>query len=172
LSEIPILQEVNGPSPAYNRRMKNMRHIRVLSVPLFVIVVTTLVFSSEDVSTLSGTVTDQLGAVIPGAKLFIHWNTPRSMGPKEPVKYDDLVVTDTAGKFSIPLRPGFYDVCVHARAFSPACKTLALSRGMDSTYNPALEINRVIVEEFGDEFPPMPVKPIPSEIPKLLPLPK
>src|SRR5262245_16833287 len=60
-------------------------------------------------STISGTVTDQQGAVVPGATVtatFQQTNQPRS------------VVTDASGFFTMPsLTPGLYDITVELEGF-------------------------------------------------------
>lgn len=112
---------------------------------------------------LRGTVRDSAGAVIPGAEIFVHWNCARAYAPRKPLAQDVFIKADANGEFSVAVVSGFYDVCAHAKNFSPACETVRATEGQTEHYNPVLKVNQSIVEEYGDRFfesgPPAPIEP-------------
>jgi hypothetical protein len=55
-----------------------------------------------------------------------------------------MVKTDKLGRYSVVVVPGFYDVCVHATAFSPRCTTVRAAGAQISAYNPRLKANPLI----------------------------
>jgi hypothetical protein len=87
-------------------------------------------------ATLSGTVTDTSGAVIPNAKLSIA-NTA--------TRVTRSVTTDTAGFYSVPnLLPGTYDVSTSAPGFSTQVQTgIALTVGAQQLLNVSLQVGQV-----------------------------
>src|SRR5438045_7888612 len=84
---------------------------------------------------LTGTVRDSAGAVIPGAEIFVHWNCARADGPRKPLAHDVVTKADANGEFSVAVVSGFYDVCAHAKNFSPACETVRAAEGQSQQYN-------------------------------------
>jgi len=121
-------------------------------LPLIIAFLVISASAIDESAQLTGTVRDHFGAAIGKASVFIHWNTARAGGPPEPARWDVALSTDRTGTFSTQLTPGFYDVCVHARAFSPACQTVALGKGQTITYSPTLEVNQLITNEMQDSF--------------------
>src|ERR1700676_3808567 len=72
-------------------------------------------------ATLSGTVTDESGAVIAGAAITIK-NTGTGI--------ERTLTTDAAGFYSAPnLQPGTYSITTTAEGFSPAQSNITLSVG-------------------------------------------
>jgi hypothetical protein len=72
----------------------------------------------------SGAVKDSEGAVISGARIFIHWDSSGSkvgLTSNVGINEDRSFLTDGNGSFSVELPPGFYDIFVSAMAFSPDC---------------------------------------------------
>ena len=66
---------------------------------------------AQSTATLSGTVTDPSGAVLPGAQVNVH---------AVATGLDRLVVTDGAGIYAVPsLQPGVYQVEISSPGFSP-----------------------------------------------------
>jgi len=66
--------------------------------------------SAQSTATLSGTVTDPSGAVVPGAHVKVH---------SVATGIDRVVTTDGAGIYGVPsLQPGLYDVQISADGFS------------------------------------------------------
>ena len=94
---------------------------------------------------ISGTVRDSAGAPIADADVAIHWNSGLPKGPDGPKAKDSIVKTDSLGKYSIVVAEGYYDVCVHARFFSPSCTTVEAREAKTAAYNPRLKANALIV---------------------------
>jgi len=123
---------------------------------------------SDETVTLSGSVKDPTGASIARATVVVHWNMPRANGPQKPNASDAVMNTDKFGEFSVNLKLGFYDVCVHAAGFSPTCDTVALGSGQGSSLKTVLKPNPLITNEYGDRFgEEMIVNPATVESPKL-----
>ncbi|MGH9354924.1 MAG: carboxypeptidase-like regulatory domain-containing protein, partial [Terriglobia bacterium] len=87
-------------------------------------------------ATLSGTVTDPSGAVIPNAKVSIR-NTSTGVIRN--------VTSDTAGFYTAPnLLPGNYDVTISAAGFSTEVRSgIALTVGANQVLNPTLQVGKV-----------------------------
>jgi len=99
-------------------------------------------------TTLSGTVRDSEGAVIPKAHVVIHWDASGSnyLGDNLGIKEDITVSTDSEGKFSLELPQGFYDVFVTATAFTPRCEKLRL-KDKPKTFDVKLKLSPVASKE-------------------------
>ena len=92
--------------------MKAPRCVRIFT---FLALTAGVSWAQRDLATLTGTVTDQSSAIVPGAKVAI---TEVATG----LAY--TVVTDTAGIYVRPaLKPGTYTVEVEAQGFQtpPTC---------------------------------------------------
>jgi hypothetical protein len=86
-----------------------MRSHRILSV-IFLVIAGTIAAYSQSTATLSGTVTDPSGAVVPQAQVTVH-NLSTSL--------DRQVTSDSAGNYTVPsLQPGNYAVTVRASGFA------------------------------------------------------
>jgi hypothetical protein len=93
---------------------------------LFMLAITTPAVAQSE--TLKGAVKDSLGAPIPGALVFIHWDSAGStVGVKDNIgiKADLSIRTKDDGTFTIDVPPGFYDVF----ASSPRLLQRAARRG-------------------------------------------
>jgi hypothetical protein len=79
-------------------------------------------------ATLSGTIRDSEGAVIAKAHIVVHWDESGAnyLGDNLGVKEDITMSTDSNGKFSLEIPPGFYDVFVAATGFAPYCEKVRL----------------------------------------------
>jgi hypothetical protein len=87
-------------------------HFRRTSLFLSLLIALTgwLVASAQSTATLSGTITDPSGALVPNAKITVH---SLSTG------IDRLVQSDSAGNYSVAsLQPGNYSVTVQSPSFS------------------------------------------------------
>jgi hypothetical protein len=94
-------------------------------------------------------VTDELGAVIPNAVVWIHQDPTTVFNLKTP-KLDDLSGrTDNEGKITWRLGPGFYDVFVTATAFSPACRKLRVRAAAQVSVPFKLKVDPIVSEEIG-----------------------
>jgi hypothetical protein len=98
--------------------------VAILSVPLAAQVPT---------GTIAGTVTDQVGAVLPGAAVTV---TNKATGAARDV------VTGPEGTFSVPsLLPGAYDVLVVAPGFQPIVTPVDVTTGATTTVKATLEVS-------------------------------
>src|SRR5215469_747483 len=106
-----------------------------------------LAFTSQ-AATLSGTVRDSEGAVIAKAHVVIHWDRAGSeyLGNNPGIKEDITVTTESDGKFSLELPPGFYDVFVTASAFTPHCEKIRL-KDKSKTLDVKLTVSPVASKE-------------------------
>jgi len=97
-------------------------------------------------ATLSGTVLDSEGAVIPNAHVIVHWDSGGSNYLKDNrgTKQDVNATSDSNGHFSVELEPGFYDVFVAATAFSPHCEEIRLKGNEVKSYEIKLKVSRLI----------------------------
>jgi hypothetical protein len=108
-----------------------------------------LVFAfASRATTLSGTVRDSEGAVIAKAHVVIHWDFAGAayLGDNVAIKEDITVSSDSDGKFSLDLPPGFYDVFVAASAFTPHCEKIRL-KDKPLTFGVKLKVSPVASKE-------------------------
>ena len=92
-----------------NRRQHSIRGLMLALLGLFLLAVTQVSFGQDVNASLSGTVTDPGGAVIPGAKLTL---------TNEATGFQSNFVSDGAGEYSFRnLTPGKYDLTVTATGF-------------------------------------------------------
>ena len=102
-------------------------------------------------ATLSGTVRDSEGAVIPNAHVIVRWDSSGSNYLKDNLGKtlpQELIQTD----FSVDLPPGFYDVFVAAMAFTPHCDKVRLKGKEVKTYEVKLIIRPVTSKELNWHF--------------------
>ena len=103
-------------------------------------------------SALRGTITDSSGAALDDAIILVHWDSSggdRRIG-NIGIKQDLVLRSSADGTFSADLVPGFYDVFVARRAFSPSCKKLRVRVGVTTVYNVQLEISALVLGETAD----------------------
>jgi len=105
--------------------------------------------ASARAATLSGTVRDSEGAVIPNAHVVVHWDPSGSNYLKDNIgiKQDVAATTDSSGQFSVELPPGFYDVFVTAMAFTPHCDKVRVKNKESRAYEVKLKISPVTSKE-------------------------
>jgi Carboxypeptidase regulatory-like domain len=102
--------------------------------------------------TVSGKVFDRAGAVIRGARVTIHWDPSGSNQLKDITgdsREDVSVVTGEDGRFSVKLKPGFYDVFVAATGFSPHCEKVRL-KDKEVKMSVTLDVRSIVIRETGD----------------------
>lgn len=101
-----------------------------------------------EAATFSGTVRDSEGAVIAKARIVVHWDPAGSnyLGSNVGIKEDITVSTDSGGKFSLELPPGFYDVFVTATAFTPYCEKIRV-KDRPKTFEVKLTVSPVASKE-------------------------
>jgi len=114
-----------------------------LTMLLLLVVVTTRA------ATLSGTVRDSEGAAISNAHVIVHWDSSGSnyLNDNLGTKQDITVTSDSKRQFSVELAPGFYDVIVTARSFSPHCEKIRLKGKEIKTRAVKLKISPVSSKE-------------------------
>jgi hypothetical protein len=100
-------------------------------------------------ATLSGTVRDSKGAVIPRAHVVVHWDSAGSNYLKDNIgtKEDKITTTDANGEYSLDLPPGFYDVFISAAAFSPHCEKVRLNGKGTKRLEVKLKVSPVTSQE-------------------------
>jgi hypothetical protein len=102
--------------------------------------------------TFKGTVNDSAGGAIPGTLIVVHWDSSGStvgLSSNVGIKDDLFLKTDTNGSFAIELPPGFYDVFVSIRAFTPVCRKVRIKAGKEFVYNPRLNVDPLVTAELG-----------------------
>jgi uncharacterized GH25 family protein len=104
---------------------------------------------SAQAATLSGTVRDSGGAVIPGAHIIVHWDSSGLPYLKDNVgvKQDLTATTDVNGQFSFEVPAGFYDIFVSATAFSPRCEKVRLKGQQSKRYDFKLKVSEITSRE-------------------------
>ena len=97
-------------------------------------------------TTLSGTITDFSGAVIPNAQVIVHWDSVGLAGVRKNVgsKTDKSVTADEDGHFSLELPPGVYDIFVAAAGFFPHCGKIKLKETATQRYEVKLKVSRFL----------------------------
>jgi hypothetical protein len=104
-------------------------------------------------ATLNGAVTDDRGAAIPAAFVIIHWDSS-DMVPERSIimsKPDETLRTDTRGSFNVRLGPGFYDVFVTAKGFSPTCRKIRLHTGEAVPFTTRLNLDPLVASELREK---------------------
>ena len=111
--------------------MKRRRNELLSSLPLFLLLAVAGVAGAQSTGTISGTVTDPSGAVVPQVQITIHGNA---------TGVDRSVVSDGSGNYTVPsLQPGDYQVSARAAGFSLyTLKSLILQVDQKATVNIAL----------------------------------
>ena len=109
------------------------RSIRVLSIFVFLIFLSSIVFGQADQGRITGTVTDATGALVPNAAITV---TNEKTGEARTVQSGD------SGVYIIPaLKASTYTIRVSAPNFSTnESKSVQLSVGQELTYDAALQV--------------------------------
>jgi hypothetical protein len=104
---------------------------------------------------VTGTVTDESGAVISGAMILIHWDSAGSkvgLRSNVGIKKDLLLATDAKGSVTIELPSGFYDLFVSATGFTPVCRKTRLNGAATSEYRFQLAVDPKVSQELSDRI--------------------
>jgi len=109
----------------------------------------TSVPSQPQLSALTITVSDEVGAVIPRALITIRAETSAEQTSKPPLLE---LRTDSQGQAKAGLPSGFYDVFVALAGFAPSAHKVRISEGQPAALSFALELDDVWAKEHGDEF--------------------
>lgn len=112
-------------------------------------------------SVLKGSIADSEGASIAGVTIFIHWDPSGStvgLSSNVGIKEDRVIRTDSNGRFSVNLPPGFYDVLVSSPAFTPVCGKVRTREGSSVTFDSRLQVNGLVIDELGFKIEAIPPK--------------
>ena len=123
---------------------------RIRSIAILVICLSTIAAAQQN--SISGKVSDSEGAAIADARVYVHWDSSGStVGLKDNigVQKDLVAVTDAAGKYSMIVPPGFYDVFVSAGAFTPAATKVRVKKRQRATFNAKLGADPLVTKELG-----------------------
>jgi hypothetical protein len=121
----------------------------------FILVAFLMLGAEQNIQTakMTGSATDPTGAAIAQATIELHWDPSGAhVGLKTNVglRSEMKIMTDSDGKFSATVPPGFYDVFVSAPAFSPACRKVRLLQGKTSHVTFRLVPDKLVTAELGD----------------------
>jgi len=100
-------------------------------------------------SPLTVTVSDEVGAVIPKALVTVRSETSAEQTSKPPLLE---LRTDSQGQARAGLPSGFYDVFVALAGFAPSAHKVRVSEGQPAALSFALELDEAWAKEHGDEF--------------------
>jgi len=117
-----------------------------------IIVLLTCAAFAQKQSTIMGTIADSEGAAIANARVIIHWDSAGStvgLTDNIGIQTDLIVTTDKAGRYSIAVPPGFYDVFVSAMAFTPAAAKVRVKKGQQATNNAKLRADPLVMRELA-----------------------
>ncbi len=110
------------------------RYVSESAVVLVVAIILSGTVAAQEAGTLTGTLVDPKGAAVPNSNIELRWNYldnrmsldgARPKKEEQPRKKVLRVSTDSAGRFSVTLLPGNWDVFAYRDGFAPTC-TIAL----------------------------------------------
>src|SRR5215470_1271212 len=110
----------------------------------------TSVPTQPQLSPLTITVSDEVGAVIPKALITIRSETSAEQTSKPPLLE---LRTDSQGQAKAGLPSGFYDVFVALAGFAPSARKVRITEGHGASLSFALELDVAWAKEHGEEFP-------------------
>ncbi len=106
------------------------QYVSATAVVFVVVIVLNGTVVAQEAGTLNGTLVDPQGAAVPNSKVELRWNYldvrmlsdgVRPKKEKQPRKRVLRVSTDSAGRFSVTLLPGSWDVFAYRDGFAPTC---------------------------------------------------
>src|SRR4029453_1558068 len=109
-----------------------MTRLWILCTAVFALLMPLPASAQVDRATLTGTVTDSVGAVLPGATVQVT-NTATNVSSQQ-------LTTDTGTFLFVNLIPGVYDVLVELSGFKKSVQTLTLEVGQRARVIAALEV--------------------------------
>jgi hypothetical protein len=123
-----------------------------ITLILLIVVLATDRSEAQATHAIAVDVRDQVGAVISAAEVIVHQDRSGAVMRNENEKLSDqTIATDHLGVAHVSAPDGFFDVCVMASAFTPACKKVEV-RGHDVTVRFRLRVDPLIVKRLGDNF--------------------
>jgi NTF2 fold immunity protein/Carboxypeptidase regulatory-like domain len=130
--------------------------MRTISILLTTLILTLFGFGSDnEVTKITGQITDSEGAVIAHARILIHWDSGGStvgLADNLGLQSDLVVFTDENGNYSASVPPGFYDLFVSSMAFTPIAAKVRVRQNANGTFNGKLRVDALVTKELGDEF--------------------
>src|SRR5215472_16446777 len=122
-----------------------MGHARLIS---FLLIMSPAALGQVGTATLSGTVTDSTGAVIPRVEVLLESNLQQ---------FSRRATTDLRGEYILPaLPPGEYKLILRANGFTEEPRTgVALDSGQASTLNVTLQVAGSTQQVQVSEAPPL-----------------
>jgi len=100
---------------------------------------------AQETGTLNGTLSDPEGASFPNAHIQLRWNymdyrmnwngQSSLKKEKQPHKKALRVSTDSAGRFSVNLLPGTWDIFAFSDGFVPTCTAVSIQPGETTSIN-------------------------------------
>lgn len=118
-----------------------------------VIVLLSCVAYGQQQTVIKGTIRDSEGAALAHATVLFHWDPAGSMvglSDNLGIKNNIAVVTDTEGRYSAAIPPGFYDVFVSATAFTPTAAKVRVKAGIPTTYDSKLRVDPLVSRELAN----------------------
>ncbi len=117
--------------------------------------------------TLRGVVSDEMGAPLKDALVFVRWDpTGKARGiGNVGIKQELMLKTDERGAFTTELAPGFYDVFVSSPAFSPACRKIRIGNGAVVNFDERLPVSDIVINELADQITAVPKAIVPTLLP-------
>jgi hypothetical protein len=114
----------------------------------FLILCLSQAFGQRSAPNLNGQVLDPNGAVIGPQShphVEIRHNDASLVTGNVPATIE--IDTDTAGKYTVELQPGVYDVCVFAERFAPDCTQLEIKNSLPISYSTRLRVSPIFAVE-------------------------
>lgn len=106
-------------------------------------------------SVIEGKVTDCEGAALANARILLHWDSSGSTaGLKDNIgmKHDIAGVSDIAGNYSVHVPPGFYDIFVSAKAFTPIAAKVRVKSDQPATFDASVCPDPQVSKELAHYF--------------------
>ena len=108
---------------------------------------------AETKTTLRVVVKDELGAVIPRARLLVHWDSSSlQIEASKGENPDTTTQTDERGQLTTELIPGFYDVLVTSPVFTPSCRKVRIKTGTPLSVEFKLKADPLVSAEIGHKI--------------------
>jgi hypothetical protein len=114
-------------------------------------------------SDISFFVRDAAGAAVSNAYVLIHSD---SLERGDSRHFHLELRTSLAGTARGQLPPGFFDVFIASPGMSPHCLKIRVRDGKPAKITAALKLDRLYVEEYGDDFSMQDIVPLESPKPK------
>jgi hypothetical protein len=110
------------------------------------------VLASPVTQKLVGTLKDDSGGAIGGARILVHWDRSGAdvgLSSNVGLPNDLTIQSDRTGRFEAELPSGFYDVFISATAFSPECRKIRLKMAETVRYDTKLKADPLVTKELG-----------------------